>query len=1300
MATDFVVDEQRIYTVNKTNKAIIAEFLKPKFELCKDYHDSELLLARGEVKGIVGNLRKAARTKGLDPGYLFDIVDLVAGNLLQLLFTEVSERYHNRSGEVLTKELLNRLVRTFWVIGLQGESASGYFRKLNDKSRWVYHANWLVTHRQYSAFMLSLDEDPAAQRGIGIPGINAQSPLLKEIHQSISDGFSILCRDVPNLNVVIDDHQVPGAGKTDSFKKKRNEKKAACIGIAVDVGATSLIRMPCILSTPHGTVKVEDALEGAIKRFAEKTRSKNLRGSTWFVDRGYGRVRATIAKLHGDYIATVKRGGNTEPETPFTFDPAKNTSKKILNWMKVIDENGGPMLEACRVGKIIYVAYRHRPGKVVLIATTIKKLAFSWTFALPRLAWHSGDRRISGVSKLNLDSRSDDENDIEDGDSDDDESDDGNDHDHDNEGEGDDNDEGSDDDDRSDDDDDGDEGEEDDGSEADLSDECEEIHTTFQRNRCDEDPQDDVINSVVSSAGDRKRGLGRALSDPPMSSGVLRLSDLDSDVDGSFVVSKVCLERMASFCLPCRELTRDQRTPIWFSARVGVASSTAVSVVLTVDAHNQIADTILGCDSRTDLAGPFTQPVNLLLGVDAPHVDEDSRTFVETIATWNSLNESERIDFLVEYCQAHRKYLDRLHNLLRHKVSPTKDQLRYCGPLGNLTKEQLLLAAKAFSITLPSQSMPLPVLAEMVRSGREEFANRGCNLCSALIDGCWGFRSLGGSDAMRNGTIAEPHAREKLPMFVRLVGQALHDADIENDFAFCSEVFELGLLEAHGNPYAVTSVDGSLFVSSEANPKNADRLIQLVWENKTLFSEKTIDEANRLESDYGCYSFVDFRNGDSEGELERKLANLGSRKGELVQIVHHAAVTGADVLYTLMDGYTGEFIRMVRISFDEDWRKLHLSTIQKIFCHHVPITFDDTVTMEVGENEARVTSNEFLNVLKMRRAIREGNLGDTSGRFLPTLARIWNRTKSAVDAQSKEVISLRVQVGGDVRRKLICESLLFVLVGSVRLLRAHKICDKVDMLQGRDHILRAMTLEGSTRSLIQQAMDEIEEREVQHEDMVPIQTGSTTEAFRTPAPSSATYDPTNPKWEDRARREIENVASTSASKAEAFAVGILNEIRTNETPGTWCAHTKVTCDRDGRDHCVICCAVCDKFWRDVGPDEIKASTKEEIIRSLNIYHARPSRRGYKSKVKCGCCLVTLCDIPRHALYGSDASCWDVWHSVSKLPIQHPMFPSGCSLAKKGNVTSAARMEADSAKPTGSAQKRRRRAQVEKNYHGY
>lgn len=1226
--------------LDKDGKPIItATFFEPSVKIDEPLQ-RELTQSKDEVENVVHTLRIGLRSRALDPTNLYDIVKYVGEDVFHKMYGEYSTRFMEKTREHLTRELVERILLTHFLIATYpGLSAKRFFEddKLYPNYRYA-HYEWNCSEGQYRGFMDAMDS-PSPSGGQEFNPVGAVHHFTAMILEEIGISFARLLSAGFPEGLVIDDHQIPASSskmQESGFRRKRNDKKAASFGVVMDLAATQTLRLPIALSMAQGSVTRWGALEKAIKKVVEAAHLRDLSGTLWLMDRDYGKAHDIILKMKGGILSTVKKGGNFNPRTPFTFGVSGKMRKSLRDWMEVIELEGAPTFQSCQVDDLWYLAYRPQPGKVVLMVTTEERFVDSWCYSTSRFYSAVRDGTVGDTDNTKDD---------------------------------------------------------DDDDESSSSSEIEN----------DEDSDDASDIEKEEEFGEPEptsvAGAGEVIAATRPSRLLIQRSQVKFDPKTPTTKpSEVLLTYMNSYKRPGNTiLTLGQKTSNWFIGRVGACSSTGFASMIAQDAKEVVSSKILGEDVRHNVAGRIVMPRDILLGVRSCNTERRKEMYDDTLSAWmTSSDDAQAVcDLLVAWCKPHRTYFDKLHAMWGHRVLPAVGQRSYCGTLDDKGPVVLKKAAKAFSIDVAGVSNE--DLPGVVSRGRDTYVQKKKGSIVLNLLSPWGLTKRISTDAMEGGSTAEKNARPVLPKFLNALGSAYAASTSQrNPFAFVSDIREEGLVESDRYPSAVTSIDGMFFAATETDP--APGLLKTyIWENKALFANDTLAEAQRLIREFGCFSEIEFRATDSIEDLQKKLAMFGARKKELLQVMHHCAVTGLEVIYTLVDGVSGRFLRAIRVAFCSAWQEAHLAAIQFVFGHHFPGTFDETASLDVPSNKARVNATDLRNLLSLRRILRSGPHPDVNAKFLPSCCRLWNRWKSAIDAQSKDAIGLRVDVGGT-HRKIIMEALTLMLVGCVRLFRAQRIVGKLNQLKSRDEILRALNSCGATQDIVAEMLRQCNAYDAEPEQSAP---GSLAAATRTPAPTNGHYRPADPRWEALAREQIKNVASTAAGKAQPFDGGILRQVRLNEKPSTWLMHCPKPLDK--RRSCVLCCYHCNAYWESVADADIGTKTEEEHRLEMEAAHISTrgaGRQGASVAAMCSCCEVVLCTVSREKLWGEGTSCWRVWHSRKHLPLEHPISHKhrNTVVPPIATVTSAS-VASDARAASDSASKRRRGSSATKSYTG-
>ena len=746
-----------------------------------------------------------------------------------------------------------------------------------------------------------------------------------------------------------------------------------------------------------------------------------------------------------------------------------------------------------------------------------------------------------------------------------------------------------------------------------------------------------------------------------------------------------------------RGLINSQRVPSWFWLHNGVASPTAVSQILGVDARWQIIKALLdSTEPFPNVGGLIRKVIHLNMGVsDGPQsylseiqakFDEDQKGFIKCCG-----DVVRQGDFLRRYTSEYRAHLDYLHSIMNSKVSPDNKHLPFCSDLTTLNTEQLNRGLQAFDVKEWRQLKTDALRIEALSKARADLiAKLQLDLFPTLLDTTWSFPTSVTTENMRNGHVAKEQARPELRKFLMRLGAAMGDRGV-NPFRHVTEVVEQGLVEVATHPYAVTSVDGSFLATSLASPSKRCHWVRYCWENKALFTAATVGEAERLVGEYGMYSEAHFDVTDTPARLKTNIDLFGNRKNEILQVIHHAAVTDSPVIYSLVDGKEGKFLRVVRVSLSPAFRRRHLDTVQFVMSQHVPYTFNPNSLERLPPSKAKIERDDYVGLLLSRQRMRQDGARAVKARMLPGCARTWKKWKSGVDAQSKDMIGVRLSQQGT-HRKLILEVLNIAVVGIARLFKAQRVWNSKDGFETRDHLMRKINMLGATREVIREGLREFKIEYRMEYASLPLD--SVARVVMQGLPDDPLYRPADPNWETEAKFQLNNVMNTAAADlARAFNDGVLRSVRMNNIHGTWMSHRMTTAT--SRRSCVLCCMSCVKYHQDQGKIEssnVVRSTVKELTKAIQDAH--PSwRQGYKTDVSCSCCRVHLCNVARPLLYGSDISCWDFWHTQKKVELQHPF------LATVRRSASAAGLPFVHHNSSESAKKRRKRADSSKSNSG-
>jgi hypothetical protein len=696
------------------------------------------------------------------------------------------------------------------------------------------------------------------------------------------------------------------------------------------------------------------------------------------------------------------------------------------------------------------------------------------------------------------------------------------------------------------------------------------------------------------------------------------------------------------------DLVEAQRSPAWFLLRIGVATSTGARKVLDVHRDHELALELLGEDAANNVAGP--------IGPGTSSVADIER---------------------------HREYLQATTSMLSMKTKLSSALRKIRGEHLEVASDgELDAAADALHIKPAANRTRLEKL-EKIGSARLDHAEKlSTSLASSCVSGPWGMRKKKQTLAMELGTMNEDPSRDCLDSVLRSIGNHLGAGGETNKYAFVSAIKEVGLVEARGHSYVLSSVDGRFVHSEIEHPDDDEDIRACLWEHKTATTVAEVKRCDKLAAKYGAYLELELSWEDGVDAIGEALDVLGHRRSDFAQILHHAAVWKEDVLYTIAT-HTGRFIYIIRFSFDDEFTKRHLDCIQFAFQNHVPTTFDPLAGLEIFDgNSANVGFESLSTQFKLRRLLRDKRPVGKHDGILPHLVRTWNKSKSVVDYTTKTTrkFKLRTSRPGQCA-KVILEHLFIAVAGALRLFQAHKVFDKRQSYSSASALLKAMSRDREVVDVLQRALSKW--CDPLKPPLAPVPPTSTPVQVSIASAHAAIannvlYRPHDPKYEEDIAARLNNVHSSAAGQTEAFNDPTLATFRITSTPGSTNGdHDQIKLEHKLRERCVLCCDKRDKSVENANHDN----------------EACKSRRGTKTSTKCASCRVPLCRRLRPDVYGADLSCWAVWHGVRLLPT-HPAYsvPQVLTLAE-------ARQGASSSQKTESARKRRRRTSSHVDLHG-
>lgn len=108
--------------------------------------------------------------------------------------------------------------------------------------------------------------------------------------------------------------------------------------------------------------------------------------------------------------------------------------------------------------------------------------------------------------------------------------------------------------------------------------------------------------------------------------------------------------------------------------------------------------------------------------------------------------------------------------------------------------------------------------------------------------------------------------------------------------------------------------------------------------------------------------------------------------------------------------------------------------------------------------------------------------------ILPLICWFWNKSKSAIDAQSKDVAELQLRSSDHgTHRKVFMELLMLCVTGAIRIHRGWCLRQEVKKLKTRDHILQELTALGPKGPLLREALRAFDLRKAQATKVPAIQ---------------------------------------------------------------------------------------------------------------------------------------------------------------------------------------------------------------------
>ena len=1082
-----------------------------------------------EVEVISGAATRQMRHQGLNPDYLFDVMFFLCAPMFQVIASNFASDYYSATNQPLDDSLVRRIFTTRLLIASYSCSADEYFSDSTTPRRFA-HFSWGCERHQYYALMNILDN---VQVHDDMEGYCKANEVVQEVLQSATEKVRKLFADCELIEytIVLDDHMFSASGanvSTNGYSQDNNEKKAKKRGITMEVMALSFTRLAVGVGVPQGQGRSRpETIRGMLSALKKSGKWDDLSRFTILMDRDYGFVRPIAEEFNMYYISTAKKGYHANPSNPFTFGDVR-LSQRLRDWMHVVPDTGGLLLLGCEVHEhalgarpVFALAYRPKSGTIVLFRTNMASLMDSWTISATRyqLAISScGDGVISDDNSCDDD---DEESNQEDGDYD----------------------------------------------------------SSVEGEDAGEDPLTPSVATLPNASAN-----GWASNAHIVHSQIAVLPEVESGASEGNVAS-LFQQHAKRSKKTARSLTLNQRGRAWFVLRTGACSSTAVDQAMSVFARQESLGRFMGSRLESNVCGEIDDVRDVSTGIKKESTKLS--TMLQSVAMKTRFDScatsEERHEVLRDHCSEARSYFQRSCTIFNKRVevpaklkplsgSPDSIRLLNVGRLKEITKAAGVPGCDSAS---PSKEALCSAIFQFKDAYEEEKRGEG-SLLASLIDTSWNFKPFKATEPIKAGRIMEPRARKKLPSVLRRIGAQL----VPNPFVFASEVKEYGLLESVSCPYAVTSVDGLLLASGVPNPVQLSEVTAYIWENKAVSGRDALTECKALSAQWGMYTSVAFDWGDSDGVLGQKLQLFGSRKHEVLQLLHHSAVVDLpDLLYTVVDAVGGAFLRVIRVSFCAEFRRRHRESIQFVFAHHIPFTFEGQLPEELPTSKAQVGATEFRIVMEMRRALRDAAPIGAHKEVIPLIAYTWNKGKSGVDMQSKDVQSLSVRTAHHgTHRKVILEAVSISLLSALRLYRVMQVAREPNLREAyktRDHLSRALADVGSTKALLFSA-HVAEDARRGAMNQVPTALPTIAQAAQH-AQCDPHFDIGDPSLQLRVEEKVRNVQSSSLSKAKAFKEdALLNSLRLQHVPHSWCTHEVVKLE--SRTSCIMCCMGCADLW--------------------------------------------------------------------------------------------------------------------------
>ena len=707
---------------------------------------------------------------------------------------------------------------------------------------------------------------------------------------------------------------------------------------------------------------------------------------------------------------------------------------------------------------------------------------------------------------------------------------------------------------------------------------------------------------------------------------------------------------------------------LWITSRPGTISSTGVETVVRCHAQHRLAAELSGVAPEVLLCEELRcEGISLFdRGIQDDTVrDATKKKWAEVMAQLAAAKtEARKRAVLKAAVEPHREYVEQLSELvhMRTDLSKALDAVKGVS-LEGASEAQLRAAAKELKVKDHEKMKEVSALREAVKGARlARVGELQKPLVEAMMDP-WGARPFATSEAMTVGSLGEEVIRPASRGILLSLGKRLEQAETTHKLHFVSEVEEEGMRASRASGYCVTSLDGVLAHGTVSRPKKASDLNASFVEYKMLSGAKPLEEVRGIVATRGEYDEVHFKLGASQVERDEIYGMFGShRSGDMLQLIHHLAVSGLAGYYVLSDARVGEVLRVVRVTMDPAMRERHLATLHLIGSYFFPRTFNREAKMKAA---AGLTEDQLEFLFRRRDAVVNGKVSRTAKPLIPRAVYLWNRSKSAVDAMSRTVHNMRVPTSRPgTHRKLIVEILNVLIHNAVRLTHVLRVLPDLDAFASVEELARELRGKVSVGQFIRLQFTEASARG--REDVTPrtpTRSGSSGAAQRR-ASSSSGCDPFNEEWKARvatARAELKG----SAMRAEAWNTEVLGQLRLNSVSGSWLVHNHERVP-ETRQCCAICCQRC-------GNDDAPGGK-----------HACTGRRGHLTSTRCSTCLEFLCMRPRPNLWGPGRTCWEVFHHEEELPL-HPYLDY---TAPTGSAVKRARLD-PGAETYGSAAKRGR-----------